>query len=278
MASSAATAAVIGSGGAGTGYAKPDTTELFKLWQRDRDTQARELLIKRYMPLARSLASRYRRSSEPFDDLVQVANLGLVKAVDRFDIDRGHSFATFAVPTIFGELRRYFRDSGWSVHIPRGLQERTLQVDAAQERLTARSGRAPTVDELAVFLELSTEEVLEALQASNAYSSVSLDTPAPGADGDHASYADTHGREDPRYELLEADLTIRSAARRLPVRERQLLHLRFAKNLTQTQIAEQIGVSQMQVSRLLRRAVDHLHDLAEADDGSAGNGSACRST
>lgn len=242
-----------------------DTARLFARLHEHGDPRARELLIRHYMPLARSLANRYRRSSEPFEDLVQVANLGLVKAVDRFRPERGHSFATFAIPTIFGELRRYFRDSGWAVHLPRGLQERTLQVDSARQRLTAQSGRAPTVDEIAQYLELSRDEVLEALQAAHAYSSVSLDSPSPGADDDASTYGDTHGKEDERYELIEADLSIATAALELTARERLLLHLRFKQGLTQTEIAARIGVSQMQVSRLLRRAIDHLQHLADVD-------------
>jgi RNA polymerase sigma-B factor len=242
-----------------------ETRRLFLRWQRRHDERAREALVRRYLPLARSLAGRYRRSSEPFEDLVQVASLGLVKAVDRFDVRRGNAFATFAIPTIFGELRRYFRDSGWAVHLPRGLQERVLQVDAAREKLTGRLGRAPRVDELAACTHLHPGDVLEAIQAADAYASVSLDAPAQGPDGDGAAYADTHGREDERYELVEDDLAIRAASGELSPRERRLLYLRFARGMTQTQIAERIGVSQMQVSRLLRKTLAHLRELADVE-------------
>jgi RNA polymerase sigma-B factor len=253
------------------GTQDPDTTTLFVRWQERGDTRARELLIERHLPLARSLASRYRRSSEPFEDLVQVASIGLVKAVDRFDADRGFAFTTFAIPTIYGELRRHFRDTGWAVHLPRGLQERAIQVDAAQQRLGGRIGRQPTANELAEYLELNVNEVTEALQAATAYAAVSLDAPAPGSSdgGATISFLEQHGREDERFELLEADLTIRQAARELPARERRILYLRFVKNLTQTQIAERVGVSQMQVSRLLRRTLEHLRELAEAGDTGA---------
>jgi RNA polymerase sigma-B factor len=242
------------------------TTRLFTRWNEYGDTRARDILICRYLPLARSLAGRYRRSSEPFDDLVQVASLGLVKAVDRFDVRRGNSFATFAIPTIFGELRRYFRDSGWAVHLPRGLQERALQVDAARERLTVRLGRAPRISEISDMVQLDPGEVLDAIQAADAYTSVSLDKPASGQEGDGASFAETHGEDDARYELLEDDLAIRAAAELLSPRERRLLHLRFARGMTQTEIAERIGVSQMQVSRLLRKTLAHLRELADAVD------------
>jgi RNA polymerase sigma-B factor len=145
------------------------------------DPTAREDLVKRFMPLARSLARRYDRSSEPFEDLLQVASLGLLKALDRFDPEMGHPFASFAVPTILGEMRRHFRDAGWSVHVPRGSQERALKVRDAQERLANAHGRAPTVNELAEYLELSIEDVIDALQAIQAYESLSLDAPRPGA-------------------------------------------------------------------------------------------------
>jgi RNA polymerase sigma-B factor len=238
---------------------------VFISWQRDGDVAARDALIERFMPLARSLARRYDRSSEPFDDLVQVACLGLVKAVDRFDVDRGHAFASFAVPTILGELKRYFRDSGWSVHVPRGPQERALKVDEAQQRLTNRTGRAPTVSEIAEYLELSMEDVLGALQAAQAYDALSLDAPRPSRDGDSQTYGESLGEEDDRYALVEADVTVAAALRHLPERERRVLQLRFVEDLTQTEIAKRVGVSQMQVSRLLRRALDHLREITDAD-------------
>jgi RNA polymerase sigma-B factor len=239
--------------------------DLFHRWQEDGDRGARDALIEQFLPLARSLARRYHRSSEPFEDLLQVASLGLVKAVDRFDARRGHAFASFAVPTILGELKRYFRDCGWSVHVPRGPQERALKVEDAQQRLTGKLGRAPTVYEIAEFLEMSTEEVLEAIDAAGAYESLSLDAPRPTADGDSGTYGEALGSEDDRYELVDADVSIAAAIRYLPARERHVLHLRFVEDMTQTQIAAQIGVSQMQVSRLLRRAIAQLRELTAAE-------------
>src|ERR1700730_12561872 len=156
--------------------ATDDLAALFARWQEDRDDGAREALVQRFMPLARSLARRYARSSEPFEDLLQVASLGLIKALDRFDPQKGHPFQSFAVPTILGEMRRYFRDSGWALHIPRGTQERALKVRDAQECFANEHGRAPTVNQLAQYLELDTEEVIDALQAIQAYETLSLDT------------------------------------------------------------------------------------------------------
>ncbi|HEV7527711.1 MAG TPA: SigB/SigF/SigG family RNA polymerase sigma factor [Solirubrobacteraceae bacterium] len=225
------------------------------------DRAAREALVRRFMPLARSLARRYDRSSEPFEDLLQVASLGLLKALDRFDPTLGHPFASFAVPTILGEMRRHFRDAGWSVHVPRGSQERALKVRDAQERLANARGRAATVNELAEYLELSTEEIIDALQAIQAYESLSLDAPRPGATDEATSYGDAMGEEDGRYELVELDATVTAVLGRIPQREREILSMRFVEDLTQTEIAERVGISQMQVSRLLRRSLDQLRAL-----------------
>lgn len=240
-----------------------DLQLLFESWQNDRDKLARETLVRRFTPLARGLARRYDRSSEPFDDLFQVAMLGLVKAIDRFDFERGNAFASFAVPTILGEMRRYFRDAGWGVHVPRGLQERALKVSDAQHELTRTHGHSPTVCELATYLELSTEEVNEALQTARSYDVLSLDAPRRTDDGETHAYADSIGKIDDRYELIELDATLSSALRELPARERAILRLRFIEELTQTQIAERVGISQMQVSRVLRRSLDRLRALAD---------------
>jgi RNA polymerase sigma-B factor len=241
-----------------------DSQELFVRWQRDRDPHAREALVRQYLPLTRGLARRYGRSSEPFEDLLQVASLGLLKALDRYDADRGHPFASFAVPTILGEMRRYFRDSGWAVHVPRGAQERALKVRDAQERLSNQHGRAPTVNQLAQFLELDSEDVIDALQAIQAYDTLSLDAPRPRADGEAVAYGDTVGEDDERYELVELDATVSAVLGRIPARERLILRMRFVEDLTQTEIAERVGISQMQVSRLLRRSLEQLRTLTDA--------------
>jgi RNA polymerase sigma-B factor len=236
---------------------------LFVRWQQEGDRAAREALVQRFLPLARKLARRYSGAREPFDDLMQVASLGLVKAIDRFDLSRGTAFSSFAVPTILGELKRYFRDLGWAVHVPRGAQERAVKVEEAQQQLSARSNRAPTVSELAEYLELSIEDVLDALETSRAHHATSLDAPYDDGDGESGTMVESFGDEDPNLGSADERVTIHAAARQLPAREREVLALRFIRDMTQTQIAEQIGVSQMQVSRILRRAIAHLSEIAD---------------
>jgi RNA polymerase sigma-B factor len=234
---------------------------LFQRWRRHKDRQARDELIERFLPLARKLARRYVQSTEPYEDLVQVASLGLVKAVERFDPDRGFAFSSFAVPTIVGELKRYFRDTAWALHVDRGAQERARKITDAQQKLSSRSGRMPTVDELAQYLEISQEEVLDGLQTAEAYGAVSLDAPLSNEDDEESSRLDAIGGADERLELVDDHATIFAAARHLPTREREILYLRFGEDLTQSEIAERVGVSQMQVSRLLRRSLHRLRDL-----------------
>jgi RNA polymerase sigma-B factor len=242
-----------------------ESAELFRLWRKFQDRQARDQLIERFLPLARKLAHRYRGAHEPYEDLLQVASLGLVKAVERFEPDRGTAFSSFAVPTILGELKRYFRDLGWSVHVPRGAQERALKVEEAEQKLTTRRGRPPTVPELAEYLELGIEDVLDALETAGAHHAVSLDAPHSDEDGESTTLAASFGQCDERYELIEDGLTISSVARQLPLNEREVLELRFVEDMTQTQIAERIGVSQMQVSRILRHALSRMSELAHAE-------------
>jgi len=244
---------------------KAENNALFLRWQEDGDARAREELVERFLPLARNLARRYAGAREPFDDLLQVASLGLVKAIDRFDVDRGAAFSSFAVPTILGELKRYFRDLGWSVHVPRGAQEQALKVQEAQERLASKTGRPPNVEDLAQYLELSVEDVLDALETAAAHHSASLDAPREDGEDDSGTLVDVFGQEDPRFELIDESVTISAAASELTPRERRVLALRFVGDMTQTQIADEIGVSQMQVSRILRRALGRLRELTEAE-------------
>jgi RNA polymerase sigma-B factor len=247
------------------GIGEEECGELFERWCRHRDRRARDELVQRFLPLARKLAHRYRGAHEPIEDLFQVASLGLVKAVDRFDMSRGTAFSSFAVPTILGELKRYFRDCGWSVHVPRGAQEQALKVEEAQQTLTTKRGRPPTVPELAEYLELSTQDVLEALETAGAHHAASLDAPHTDDEGGTGTLGSLFGAEDERYGLVEDGLTITAAARQLPLHERRVLQLRFLEDLTQTQIAERIGVSQMQVSRILRRALARLNEFADPE-------------
>ena len=242
---------------------RTESEELFDRWQNHHDQRARAELVERFLPLARKLARRYAGAREPFDDLVQVASLGLVKAVDRFDTSRGTAFSSFAVPTILGELKRYFRDLGWSVHVPRGAQEQALKVEEAQQLLTSKTGHPPTVDELAQYLELSTEEVLDGLQTAEAYGAVSLDAPVSSDEDGTPSRLEAIGDEDERFALIDERATIFAAALCLPERERRILFLRFGEDLTQSEIADRVGVSQMQVSRLLRRSLQRLRDLTD---------------
>jgi RNA polymerase sigma-B factor len=240
-----------------------DARRLFLRYRQHGDRGAREELIERFMPLARQLARRYQRVNEPLDDLVQVASLGLVKAVDRFDVRRGVAFSSYAVPTILGELKRHFRDAGWAVHVPRGIQERAMQVDRAIKELSGRLGRSPSVSEVAQNLEVSVEDILSAMEAGQAYEAVSLDAQR-STDEESDTFADSIGVEDERFELVEYEAAIAPTLRALPKRDQLVLQLRFVDDLTQSQIAERIGVSQMQVSRLIRRALARLRTVAES--------------
>lgn len=239
--------------------------ELFTRWQQHCDQSAREELVRRYLPLARKLARKYSGAREPFDDLMQVASLGLVKAVDRFDADRGTAFSSFAVPTILGELKRYFRDLGWSAHVPRGAQELAIKIQEGRERLTTKTGHSPTVNELAEYLELSIEDVVDGLETAAAHHASSLDVPLDDRDGEPRTLTDLLGGDDERFEFVDVTVSIGAVARHLSKRERQVLALRFFKGCTQTEIANQIGVSQMQVSWILRRAMSRLGDCAGAE-------------
>jgi RNA polymerase sigma-B factor len=237
------------------------TDELFQRWHEERDQRARDELIERFLPLARKLAQRYSGTREPYDDLVQVASLGLVKAVERFDPGRGFAFSSFAVPTIMGELKRHFRDTSWALHVDRAAQERSRKITDARRELQVRGGRSPTVTELAEFLQCSEEEVLDGLQVAEAFDTVSLDAPRASGDEDAEKRLDTLGDEDERLGRIDAGATVFAAASHLPDRDRRILYLRFGEDLTQAEIAERIGISQMQVSRLLRRAVRRLQEL-----------------
>jgi RNA polymerase sigma-B factor len=229
-------------------------------YHRHGDQAAREQLVQRLLPLARRMARRYRRSDEPLDDLVQVATLGLIKAIDRFDPARETAFSSYAVPTMLGELKRYFRDNGWAVHVPRGMQERVMQVDTCVKDMSRKLGRSPSASEVGAALQLTTEQVLEAMEAASAYDAVSLES---YRFGDEETYAESIGVEDDRFELVEYGATIAPTLQALPARDRIVLHLRFVEDMTQAEIAERVGVSQMHVSRLIRRALDRLRTVAE---------------
>jgi RNA polymerase sigma-B factor len=236
--------------------------QLLLRYHRDGDLAAREELVERFMPLARDLAMRYAYADQPFDDLFQVASLGLLKAIDRFDPERGAKFTSYAAPTILGELKRHFRDKGWALHVPRDLQERSLAVSREAEALSKALGRSPKPREVATALGCPVEEVLEAQQVGASYEAASLDAPTDSGDDESASLVDLIGAEDVAYELVEDRDAIASTWRALPDLERKALELRFVHGFTQREVGDRIGYSQMHVSRLLRRALTRLEQAA----------------
>jgi RNA polymerase sigma-B factor len=228
------------------------------------DQAARAALVERFLPLARQLARRYQRGGELLDDLNQVASLGLLKAIDRFDPERATAFSSFAVPTILGELKRHFRDKGWSVRVPRDLQELAVKLEPTSEALLRELGRAPTLAEVAQRLDTSVELVLEAREAAAAYRAVSLDRPRDGDDEDGAdALGQSVGIDDPGFGVAEDSATVEQLMRVLSDREREVLRLRFVEDLTQAEIGTRVGVSQMHVSRILRQAIARLRAAAE---------------
>ena len=258
---------------AASGGAYPPATEdraararedrrLLERYHRHGDREARDALVERFLPLARQLARRYQRGSEPFDDLVQVASLGLLKAIDRFEPGRETAFSSFAVPTILGELKRHFRDRGWSVRVPRDLQEMSVRVERVTEELAGELGRAPTPAEIATHIGVTTEQVLEAREAAGAYRAISLDRPRD-EDDESDGMGDSMGIEDPGFGLAEDAATVERLMSVLTEREREVLRLRFAEDLTQSEIGARVGVSQMHVSRLIRQAVARLREEVE---------------
>jgi len=245
-------------------FARLPDEELLVVYHEDRDPDARDELVKRFIPFARKLALRYVHSREPLDDLVQVASLGLLNAIRRFEPGRGKRFTSYAAPTIMGELKRYFRDKGWSVHVPRDLQERALAASRHTERLSARLGRSPTVDELGNVLNCPTEQVIEALDAAHNYHPASLDAPIAREDDDRSALGETLGDEDEGFELVEDRQMLASGWASLTETERQVVSLRLVDDLTQREISQRIGCSQMHVSRLLRRSMLRLDAAAVA--------------
>ena len=245
-----------------------DEQLLLERFSEERDPAIREELVERFLPLARSLAGRYSGGPEPTEDLVQVASLGLVKAIDGFDPSRGHAFASYAAPTILGELKRHFRDRSRTLHVPRGLGERIGLIERAVEELPTTLGRSPTAVDVAEHVGLELEEVLEAMEASSARRTFSLDAPARPDDdgGGGGQLVDTLGGEDPAYDTVEYGEAIARTLAELPERERTILRLRFVEDLTQSEIARQVGVSQMHVSRLLRRAIEALRSEVAVEE------------
>ncbi len=219
--------------------------------------------MQRFLPLARQLARRYQRGGEPLDDLIQVASLGLLKSIDRFDPARETAFSSFAVPTILGELKRHFRDKGWSVRVPRDLQELAVRLEPLSEELARELGRAATPVEIAERAGATLEQVLEAREAAGAYRAVSLDRPRDDDDETSDGIGVAYGIEDPGFGVAEDAATVQRLMRVLTDREREVLRLRFEEDLTQAEIGERVGVSQMHVSRIIRQAIGRLREAAE---------------
>lgn len=250
-----------------------DEARLWRSFTRTRDQAAREALVERYLPFAKRLALRYRGASESFDDLLQVANLGLINAVDRFDPERGIPFSAFASPTILGELKRHFRDRVWTVRVPRSLHDRMAEVEKAAAGLTRELQRSPSVGEIAARLEVEQIDVLEVLEASHNRRPLSLDRPSGPEDPEESSPTEWIGEEDEGYELVEGRIALDAALPHLDERERLVLRLRFVEDMTQSQIAERIGHSQMHVSRILRRALSRIRAQIEEERRRDGVGS-----
>jgi RNA polymerase sigma-B factor len=241
---------------------------LLRRYHQDGDLAAREQLIEQYMSLVRSLARRYSYRGEQLEDLVQIGAIGLIKAIDRFDLDRGVELTTYATPNIIGEIKRHFRDKGWSVRVPRGLQELNVQLSRLVEQLTVQLSRSPTIPELAKAAGVEEEEVLEALESGRAYTSLSLSVGGGGGDDDDLDPLESLGTEEHQYEVSEDRAVLAPGFKALDERERKILQLRFFEGLTQSQIAQQVGISQMHVSRLIRRSLEKIRETIAEDEES----------
>ena len=248
-----------------TAWDKEKTRELFRRYKEEGDMDAREKLVMSHLNLVRFLANKFKNRGEPIDDLVQVGYLGLLKAIDRFDPSRGLEFTTYATPTILGEIKRHFRDKGWSVRVPRRLQELSAKVNQATDTLTTQLQRSPTIEEVADYLDASVDEVLEAMESSSAYSSVPLEGTGSSEGEDVPSIIDRYASEDNELSFTDDRLVIEEALQSFSPREREVIELRFLKGMTQIEIAQQLGISQVQVSRLLRRTLKKIQDKIDPE-------------
>ena len=232
--------------------------DLLRRYHEQGDQSAREELVNRHLPLVRSLARRYAGRGESLEDIEQVGAIGLIKAIDRYELSREVALTTYATPNVVGEIKRHFRDRGWAIRIPRALQELNVKMSGAIERLTAQLGHSPTIAEIARELDATPEQVLEAMEAGSAYSPVSLSA-SPGAD-EELDLMEVIGEEDQEFERSEERASLEPALDALPDREQEILRMRFEDGLTQTQIAERVGLSQMHVSRLIRKSLERMKD------------------
>jgi RNA polymerase sigma-B factor len=245
---------------------KARTRELFAIYRASGDEGARDELVTMYLNLVKYLAHKFRNRGEPIDDLVQVGTIGLIKAIDRFDTGRQVEFTTYATPTIVGELKRYFRDKGWAVKVPRRLQELSFKVNQAVDALTQLQQRSPTVIEIAEYLGVTPEEVVEAMETSEAYNLVSLDSDRNSDGNDSFSILEYIGEDDRLLAVVDDRTTLAAALKHLTPQEQRVLYLRFFEGLTQTEIARQLDISQMQVSRLLRKTLRSLRENLVTDE------------
>ncbi|MFC2376741.1 MAG: RNA polymerase sigma factor SigF [Lancefieldella sp.] len=245
---------------------KDRTRKLFVQYQETHDSEVRDQLIVSHLNLVRFLASKFKNRGEPLDDLIQVGTIGLIKAIDRFDPSRGLEFTTYATPTIMGEIKRHFRDKGWSVRVPRRLQELSAKVNQVTDELTTELQRSPSIDEIAKKLEVSVDEVLEAMESSGAYSSVPLEGGGSSVDGDEApSIIDQYITEDEALAGSDDRIVLEDAIADFSPREQEIIRMRFVEGLTQVEIAEKLGISQVQVSRLLRRTLKRIQEKIDPE-------------
>lgn len=244
---------------------KERTHELFRLYKEKGDEEARDQLIVSHLNLVRFLASKFKNRGEPLDDLVQVGTVGLIKAIDRFDPERGLEFTTYATPTILGEIKRHFRDKGWSIRVPRRLQELSAKVNQATDELTVELQRSPSVEEIAAKLGVGAEEILEAMESSGAYTSVSLEAGGSSEDDEAPALIDRLGSVDEDLDASDDRMVIDDAISDFSPREQEIVRMRFIDGLTQVEIAKRLGVSQVQVSRLLRRTLRKIQDKIDPE-------------
>ncbi|WP_321973208.1 SigB/SigF/SigG family RNA polymerase sigma factor [Paratractidigestivibacter sp.] len=244
---------------------KERTRELFRRYKHDGDEEAREQLIVSHLNLVRYIASKFKNRGEPLDDLIQVGTVGLIKAIDRFDVERGLEFTTYATPTIMGEIKRHFRDKGWTVRVPRRLQELSAKVNTATDELTRELQRTPTIDEIAAHLGTSADEVLEAMESSSAYSSVPLETGGSSEDDEVPSVIDRYASVDADLAASDDRMVLTDAIAEFPEVDQQAIRMRYIEGLTQVEIAEKLGISQVQVSRMLRRALKRLQQKIDPE-------------
>ncbi len=244
---------------------KERTRELFRRYKQEGDEEAREQLIVSHLNLVRYIAAKFKNRGEPLDDLIQVGTVGLIKAIDRFDPERGLEFTTYATPTVMGEIKRHFRDKGWTIRVPRRLQELSAKVNTATDELTTQLQRTPTVDEIAAHLGTTADEVLEAMESSSAYSSVPLEGTGAGEEDEAPAVIDRYASVDADLAASDDRMVLADAIAEFPEADQQAIRMRYIDGMTQVEIAERLGISQVQVSRMLRRALKRIQEKIDPE-------------